>query len=378
MSMRLALVLAAAGSFTEPAAAQEPAPPARVRWMSETGRSQIAPAHLICTGSVGGIRKLRGAAVVEVALKETLWGPEPDGDGVKVIATDVRSFRAGESCLFLLRRRAGGLYQELGRHILGNPEGDARLRVLRRILRIEAISNETEKAAQLRALLLGNLRGRAWERWHALRELWLIVERRPGFLRPEDITELEGLLALKLKRSFHTYLVSTICRAVTVPPLERYLAAPDHAARGAAVAELQAIPAVRRTAYLVGRLQAERSPSKRVRFCELFGVLAEESQVKELQARLTGDPAPVVRAAAATGLGWAGPVDATPLLEALRDDPAPGVRAAAAFVLARSKERRAIPLIEAELARGAVDVLQMESLKLALFRLRGQPASAAK
>jgi len=66
------------------------------------------------------------------------------------------------------------------------------------------------------------------------------------------------------------------------------------------------------------------------------------------------------------------------VLAALRDDPSPSVRAAAAFVLARRRERRAIPLVEAELARGAVDLLQEESLKLALLRLNGTPASQAK
>lgn len=354
-----------------PAIAQEP-DPARVRWMSETGRLQIGPADLICTGSVGAIRHMRGAAVVEVRLKETLWGGEPSGSAVKLLATDARAFRQGEESLFLLKRRAGGLYRELGHHILGNPEGEARLHVMRRVLRIEAISDETKKADALRALLLGNLRGREWERWHALGELWSLVERRPGFVRPQDLQELEALLSLSLKRSFHSYLVSTICRAHTVPPLERYLHAADPAARSTAVTEVQAIPPVRRTAYLVGRLRAERSPSQRVRFCELFGVLAETEQLAELRLRLTNDAAPVVRAAAATALGWAGTGDATLLLEALRDDPAPSVRAAVAFVLARRRDRRAIPIIESELARGAVDVLQMESLKLALHRLNAR------
>ena len=375
----LGLVLA-----TGPAAAQAPR-----EWLSETGRTELAPAALVCLGTVRSVRTVRGAVLVELTVDEVLAGAEPAAS-VRVLATDARAFEAGERCLWLLATRAPGLYQPRGRHVLGNPEGDERLAVLRAIIRIEAMADPAERREALKRLLLENLDGREWTRWHALRELFVLVERVPGFLTPDEVRGLEARLDTPQKKSFHQYLVTTVCRAQAAPAIERFCTGTDGGLRGAATAVLVAIPPVRRTAYLIGRARGDPDPDRRARLCELLGILALQDratadapgppaprtaaataaaeQVTALRRALVDDPAPAARASAAQALAWCDPACGGALLAALDAELAPAARGEIALVAARLKLSGLEPRLCAALAADCPPILRA-TLELALWRV---------
>lgn len=336
---------AAAGEAVEGGeAAAEREVEAKREPFSDWARIVLGRCALVAEGKVVRMFGLPvGVSVATFEIAEALFGESEPGTKILVITTDPRYFQTGdELVLFLVREKNGKRFEALDRILSGAPGSQERLRTVRRLIELEGMEEGGKRLEAFKKLLFSNLASAdRWCRDNAVRELYVLTERRPEAFTPEETERIENEALARKSDVAATNLLYAAVHLEVLPSLRRAVSTDEDAARegrGALQALLGGDGAsaerVRmREDVVFQRYRAEADPFVRARIVRTAARL-DRSRLYVGVMKALFDESFRVRAEAATGLsGFAAPVAARAVAEVL-DDPFPEVRLAAVRTLA--------------------------------------------